>query len=90
VPNTNECGVIDILTGSGSCVGRTSVALSFIAMLEAKNCDGTTPTPTAGTGAAGAAGIAGMGAAGAAGMAGTGAAGMAGMGAAGTGTAGTQ
>lgn len=61
VPNTNQCGVVDTLTGSGSCIARESVPLASLA---SANCDGTTPTGTAGAGGAGTGGTAGVGTAG--------------------------
>jgi hypothetical protein len=80
------CGVVDILTGSNTCVARNSPALALLgASLAPKNCDGSTPaTGTAGTGTGGM-GTGGMGTGGT----GTGGTGTGGMGTGGTGTGGT-
>ena len=47
VDGTNTCGVVDTIRNMG-CIARADVPL---ATLPPKNCDGTTPEATAGTGA---------------------------------------
>lgn len=67
MPNSNECGIVNII-GDMSCVPRTSPVLAiFGAMLEAKNCDGT-PVMMMGTGGMGMNGTGGMGMNGTGGM----------------------
>ncbi len=89
VPNTNTCGIQDLLTGMG-CIPRNSMLLALIAPgLQPKNCDGTAPpmgAAGAGTGGMGTGGM-GTGGMGTGGM-GTGGMGTGGMGTGGMGTGG--